>query len=339
MNERSASAVEQIVNLSWQRSDWNWLAHAFPQYRWLHRTCWGHPLPLWVPRHALWVRMHAAIQAASDCRGTPSVLVSHGPIPASYGATAAARLCPETPHLVYAFNFTELPTGLRHRWMRLAFKSVDKFTVFSSMERQLYARHFDLPIERFDMLPWSARPLAVDRQAPALVQGDYICAIGSQGRDYRVLLQAMARLPGIRLVLVAHPENLQGCEIPGNVSVRTRIPLADVSNILAHSRFMALPLRDNEVPCGHVTIVSALHEGKAVLATNSSGVHDYITHGQTGWLCDANDPAVWAEQIQALWEQPERTHALGQQGQAFAKQHCDEASAVRYFQQVLKGWA
>lgn len=327
--------IKQVVNLSWQDPAWNWLAHAFTHQHWVHHTSRLTKLPSWLPKQATWARLAAAWRAVGATRQSSSVLVSHGPIPATYGALLLRLFNPGTPHLIYAFNFTDLPQGLKRRVMSLAFRQADRMAVFSTLERELYAKHFALPESRFDMIHWAAHPLALDATAPALVDGDYICAIGSQGRDYPTLLRAMQSLPNIKLVLVAHPENMAGCQVPDNVKVYTSIPLLQVSNILAHSRFMVLPLRDSEVPCGHVTIVSAFHQGKAVIVTDSRGVHDYVQDHVTGRLVPPADAQAMADCIQAQWHNTEDTRQLALAGQAFGARHCTEAAAVQYFQQFM----
>lgn len=332
----SKSAIEQVVNLSWQNPTWNWLAHAFPSQQWLHVTSRVIQVLPWLPKQASWARLVAGLKAVMATRARPSILVSHGPIPATYGALIKRLLNPRVPHLIYAFNFTDLPKGLKARLMGRAFRYADRYTVFSTVEKDLYARYFQLPLDRFDMIHWAANPLPHDASEQPMASGDYVCAIGSQGRDYPTLLEAMARLPHIKLVLVAQPQNLVGCQIPANVVVHTNISLPQVANILTHCRFMVLPLRDAEVPCGHVTIVSAFHQGKAVLATDSKGVHDYITDLTTGRLAPPNNAEQLAQLIQTLWQDPEGTTALGQAGQRFAAQHCTEAAVVRYFEQFIK---
>jgi len=236
-------------------------------------------------------------------------------------------------HLAFSFNFTDLPTGIQRKVMERAFRSVERFTVFSSVERQLYAQYFNLPIERFDLLHWGVRPPRV--KGPPLEEGDYLCAIGGQARDYATLMRAMARLPHLRLVLVATPQSLMNVDIPANVSVHTNIPLAMAMNILAYSRYMVLPLRDNRVPCGHVTLVAAMHLGKAVIATGSAGLLDYITPGVSGLTCPAGDHAALARTIQSVHDDPEMAPRLGLAGQLFAHTHCVEERVVEYFQQFL----
>lgn len=239
-------------------------------------------------------------------------------------------------HLAFSFNYTVLPTGMNRRLMAQAFRSVERFVVFSSVERELYAEYFDLPVDRFDMLYWDVQPPNVDPSEPPLERGDYICAIGSQARDYATLLRAMRRLPSFRLVIVAAPENLVNIEIPANVSVHTNIPNGQAMNILAHSRYMVLPLRDTKVPCGHVTLVSAMHLGKAVIATESAGLLDYISPGVTALTCPARDDVAWAMTMQAIHDDPAMSRRLGLAGQLFVRKHCVEERVVEYFRQFLR---
>jgi glycosyltransferase involved in cell wall biosynthesis len=233
----------------------------------------------------------------------------------------------QVPHLAYAFNFTDLPTGLAHKTMARAYRQVSRFVVFSTLERELYARHFDLPIERFDMMHWAVQPRDASAEPP-VEAGDYICALGSQARDYATLFQAMVGLPHIRLVVVAQPENLRDLTIPSNVSLYTAIPATQAANILAHSRFTVIPLRDSVVPCGHVTIVSAMHAGKAIVATESAGIRDYLKSGDTGALVPARDADALSQQISELYENPLAAGEMGRRALDFARLHCVESRVV-----------
>lgn len=327
----------RIINLSELAPQWNWVGPAFRDtgQDWRHVSSQGSRLPSWLPRRATLARAIAAQQAVALLGKGPSVLVTHGPRPALYGALLAGRRFPQMRHLAFSFNYTELPTGLPHRMMALAFRSIERFVVFSGMERKLYADHFDLSVNRFDMLHWGVRAPDVDCDEPPAVQGKYICALGSQGRDYRTLLLAMRRLPKLRLVVVAAPENLHKLAVPSNVTVLTNIPLAQAMNILAHSRFMVLPLKHNRVPCGHVSIVSAMHLGRAVIASNSSGLEDYITPHATGLTFPAGDDVALAAAIATLHDDPALALQLGLGGQRFAREHCTEENTVGYLRRFL----
>jgi glycosyltransferase involved in cell wall biosynthesis len=101
--------------------------------------------------------------------------------------------------------------------------------------------------------------------------------------------------------------------------------------VLAHARFSIVPLRDAEVPCGHVTLVAAMHHAKALVVTDSRGVSDYVRHEHNALLVPAGDPTALATAMLRLWNDPVLCARLGAQGQAFAREHTTEGSTAHYF--------
>ncbi|HAF00215.1 MAG TPA: hypothetical protein DCO68_12075 [Methylophilaceae bacterium] len=328
----------KILNLTdFADRNWNWLKEEFddPSLEWVHYPSQAIQLPAFIPKKATISRVVSAFQAVASTVNKPALLVSHGPRPALYGGNFAKIMNPDLPHLVYSFNFTNLPNGFLHKSMTKAFKQADRFVVYSTLEKQVYADYFDIPPESIDMLHWAVHAPQPNLSEPPVEQGEYICALGSQGRDYETLFAAMARLSNIKLVVVATQECIRHLSIPDNVKVYTNIPLTQAHNILMHSRFMALPLRDSEVPCGHVTIVSGMFFKKAIIVTDSKGVHDYITNEQTGLTFEPQNVDELAQKIQSLWENRAKTNTLAESGYAFAHQHCTHHNAVNYFKNFL----
>ncbi len=187
-------------------------------------------------------------------------------------------------HYVFSFNFPELPKGFRVHLMRYAFRQVKQFTVHSSVEREIYGDYFHIPAERIRLRLWSIGVPEVSPDFP-LQAGRYISAIGGNGRDYRTLIEAARKLPGIPFVLVVRPDNLIGLEIPVNVKPMVNMSFEASMNIMLHSACTVLPLSVSTVPCGHVTLVCAMHLAKPVVATDSKGICDYILPGYNGVLC------------------------------------------------------
>jgi hypothetical protein len=68
-----------------------------------------------------------------------------------------------------------------------------------------------------------------------------------------------------------------GLDVPPNVRVIVNAPFEEAMNILQYSAFTVLPLSTSTTPCGHVTLVCAMHLGKTVVATASAGIADYMT--------------------------------------------------------------
>jgi glycosyltransferase involved in cell wall biosynthesis len=329
----------KIINLTdFDDPSWCWLREEFLTSKdsWLHLTSQSIKIPNILPKKDSLKRAVSAYKAVKESLTEKSVLVSHGPRPAYYGASAAKILNPDLTHLVYSFNFTDLPTGLQHKAMMKAYKQVERFVVYSSLEKKLYADYFEIPIESIDMLHWSVHNPNVDKLETAIESGQYICAIGSQGRDYETLIKAMRKLKNIKLVLVASPQSVQSLEIPENVKLYTNISLQSAHNILAHSQFMVVPLRDSKVPCGHVTLVSGMYLNKAMIVTDSEGIHDYIKSDKTGVCCEPKNPDDLAKKIQRLWEDVAVRETISQAGNTFAHTFCTPKTVINYFDAYLK---
>jgi len=324
--------IHHVINHSWQNPAWNWLASALPELAWSHHTRQG----LRWPSSEFLRSVAAAFRTALAARKPSTLVVSHGPLPAVYAGLAMMLLCPGRPHVVYAFNFTQLPHGLKRKVIAWVLRRATRLVVFSSMEKVLYAQHFGLPLDRIDFVPWAAKPLEGNTCPPDLPAGDFVCAIGSQGRDYATLIEAARAVPEIPLVAVVNPENLSGLDVPSHVKVYTRLPLEQVGGILKRSRFMVLPLATSEVPCGHVTLVSAFHASKAVIVTGSTGVQDYLQEGHNGLSVPPKVPEAMAQAMRSLWESKDDCQVLGEHGRSYATAHCTEEAVIQYFRGVLK---
>jgi glycosyltransferase involved in cell wall biosynthesis len=333
--------ITQIINVSdLSPPPWNWLADHFPSDRLSWKQCSSYSARSRPPLLEIRLRQAGAGLSARHLvrnhRAGRSIIVSHGPRPALYVELARAAR-DQAVHLVFSFNFTDLPTGAIQTLMRRHLTRADRFVVASSVEREIYSEYFQIEASRIDVLLWSIRPPIEELSKPARFgDGPYICAIGSQARDYETLIEAMRRIPTIKLVLVASPHSLPRMAIPANVKVLTDVPLSDAMNVLAHSQFMVLPLRDSRVPCGHVTVVSAMHLGKAILATNSTGLRDYLIKDKNAEFVAPKNPTHLADQVERLSAHPSLLKCMGDSGLAFARENCTEDSAVGYFRRFLR---
>jgi glycosyltransferase involved in cell wall biosynthesis len=326
-----------IINLSELDPSWNWLSDEFddPNLTWSHYSTHMVNVPKILPKKQLIKRLISAKDAVQSSKKQRSLLVSHGPRPTLYSVSIAKILGADFPHLSYSFNFTNLPMGIQHKLMANAFQQPTKFVVYSSLEKKLYSEYFNIDENKIDMLHWGVHEPNIDYSTLPIESCEYICAVGSQGRDYEVLFTAMRKLKNIKLVLVATAESIQHLSVPENVKVHTNIPLAQAHNIILHSKFMVLPLRDSQVPCGHVTIVSGMFFKKAMLVTNSEGVHDYIQDNITGQFFNPHDAQGLSAKIEALWNNQKEIEQLANTAYEFAKSNCTEKTVINYFQNFL----
>lgn len=337
MTLRAAAADVRLVNLSELSPQWQWLREPLRA----DIPDWHHVSTLSMPRR--WpaggtreTRWRATVEAGRlfDAHPGPNILVSHGPRPATYwGLFGHSKLA---AHDVYSFNFTDLPTGLGRRVAARSFRNATRFVVSSNWERKLYAEYFDIPIERIDFQAWGVQPPSEDvRNTERPLVGPYICALGSQARDYATLVEAMRRLPDLRLVIVATPESVRDIALPSNVELHCNIPFARAMQFLRHSELTVLPLNDVEARCGHVTAVAALHMGTPVVSTDCRGLDDYLINDQTAVVTPSGSPELMAQAIEALVADGLRKQSLALRGQAFALQHCTEAAVIARFRASL----
>ncbi len=216
-----------------------------------------------------------------------------------------------------------------------SFRNVDRFIVYSSLEKELYPAFFGIPPEKIDVVLWGVGAPPVSPEYP-LVDGDYACALGGNKRDYGTLLKAAELKPGIRLELVVRPQTLKDFTLPPNVNVRVNLPLAETMNILKFSKFMALPLDGDLIPAGHVTLVSAQHLGKAMIITESKGVADYILPGVNALTCPPGDAECMAEKMELLWEDRKTRENLERGGKNFATRHLSEEHVREHLARVIR---
>ncbi|GEM_PF-447374 len=333
----SANSPSIVFCAPYVNDNWKWFTHVIGEdgIRWyfFHDKPRG-LLEKYIKRPNL-SRIRACLEAILFAKKhNVKLIVSHEARFAFWCAFFAKWLGVQIEHISSSFNFTELPQGLKRTIMASAYTNVSQFIVHTKGEEQLYSDYFDIPIERFKTILWSDACHEVSPEEP-LELGDYIGALGSNMRDYRSLMEAMEKLPDIKLILVASPDSLKNLRIPSNVKVISGIPYPHAMNILKYSRFMVLPLQGSEIRCGHVTLVAAMYLGKAFIATKSSGIADYVLDNYNAIACEPFAPDALAEAIRALWDDPEKCQQIGENGRQFAEKYCAVDIAVQHWRHLL----
>lgn len=242
-------------------------------------------------------RYRAAFQAVRAAKGMP--IISHLPRMTAAVSMVQAISSKRSPHLAFAFNFTDLPKGWSRRYMVDAFSRVDEFFVFSEYERELYPRYFSLPQERFTSVIWTQDPPRLSGDPSPFVPNSYVSAVGGEGRDYETLLAAAGTLPEINFVIIARPYTVMG-PLPPNVRLLANVPAELTWRIALESSCLIVPLKTRETCCGHITIVSGQLLGIPIISTVSEATREY-TKDVT--LCEPGDVAQLASLIHRHHEQ------------------------------------
>jgi glycosyltransferase involved in cell wall biosynthesis len=147
--------------------------------------------------------------------------------------------------------------------------------------------------------------------------GNLILSVGEvRGRDYLTLLKAVDGL-SVNVQIIAsgywyarqHGKNLQE-NLPSNVTISAYVEQCELRNLYARMQFMVLPLNSG-VPGGATAALEAMCMGRAVIASRTANICDYIRDGETGLLVNPGDAGALREAIQFLIQHPEEAQRLG----------------------------
>jgi glycosyltransferase involved in cell wall biosynthesis len=338
VGEKPVTSMPLIVNCAHITSREGFVeSHTENMFRWLHFSATDPANIPFLGRNGNLRRFTSCLRAARAAQRLDANLVlTHDPR-ISFVVQHFLNACGyRGPHLASFFNYPWLPKGLKGSFHAWGLRGIDKFVVYSTMERRLYHEYFKIPLERFEFMHFGVALPKVDSPEKPIVDGDYLCALGGQSRDYRTFVESVRLLPEINAVIVARPENLIGIDIPHNIKVMTNIPYGQAMNVLAFSRFMALPLEGADVPCGHITMVNAMHLGKALGITRSTGVADYVREDENALTFSAGSVDEMTSVLRRMWCDPELCARLGAAGRAFAAAHCTEARSFAGFKRILR---
>ena len=322
---------KRIVVLHDGGEHWRWIAHHMPDVDWCFVAA---PAGSGAIRNR-GARIAATFRAARMAHKADLILSFDAGL-AALLELARRALRVRTPHVSYFLNFDRLPTGLRQVRQARLFRTVNRFTVSSTMERQLYANHFGIDPARIDVLLWGVNaPVASDARPTG---ADYVCAVGGNARDYTSLMAVAAARPAIRFIVVVRPANLDGLTVPPNVETLCNIPYADAMAVVQGARLMALPLVATDTPCGHVTIVSAFYLGTPVVVTASSGIDDYVCNGETGLVAIPGSVESLGSAIDRVWNDPELAGQLCGAAKDFVEAHCTEVNYPPHVRKMLSAY-
>jgi len=86
----------------------------------------------------------------------------------------------------------------------------------------------------------------------------------------------------------------------------------ELKRLYAQSQFIVLPLYDVPFSAGVTATLEAMCAGRAVIATRSRGLLDYVVDGETGILVSPGDVGAMRDAIRDLLAHPKEARRLGQ---------------------------
>jgi glycosyltransferase involved in cell wall biosynthesis len=161
---------------------------------------------------------------------------------------------------------------------------------------------------------------------------DMICSAGAEMRDYPTLLEAL-RGTGIRCHVATDHVRIDRFGFGRRVSADAfsaaaaedvtigRLPLTDLRDTYARSRFVVVPLRKTDTDNGINVILEAMAMGKPVICSRTQGQVDVIQEGVTGLFVPVGDARALREAMVSLWNDPDRASEMGRAARAYVVKH------------------
>jgi len=316
--------------------DWNWVADKVDT-----RIEWSMLSSRLTSRRSIitnpkQTRHWTALRAVWQSRKS-DLLVTHGTLMAVWVGVFKRLLGINTTHLAWSFTMPNYDdySFKRKALFRFGLRDVDRFVMYSSVETKNYPAYLKLPPERFKMIPWSVERPDFDTSVQPIIEGEYISAIGGEGRDYRTLFEAARSIPDIKMVVVASPQSIAGLDVPENVELFVNIPYEDAMNIAYHSKFMVLPLISDQIPCGHGSLIAQFYMGKATIVTDSAAMEGYSYPEENVLTYPAKADKALRNAIVRLSDNESLRHTLSLNAHKFALENCTEDFTVNYFNKYI----
>lgn len=137
---------------------------------------------------------------------------------------------------------------------------------------------------------------------------------GDRDRDADTLFAALALVhaqrPDVELVVQTASEKTP----PDAVTTIRHLPHSELRDLYASASLVAIATRPNLHVSGMTVSLEAMASGRAVVATRTPGMDDYISDGETGLLSTPADAPALAANILALLSDPARAAEMGAAG-------------------------
>jgi len=245
------------------------------------------------------------------------------------------------PHVAMMYQFEKPNIQVP---MRLFGSSLHALVTWTSVQRRFAIERLGFPEERCYFVRYQVDQLFF---RPQDSPEDMICGVGAEMRDYPTLLDALrgtdlkchiatdhVRIPG-RVRLTADrrvPIETYRALAGPNVTFGRLSGFLELRELYARSRFVVVPLVASNSDNGGTVILQAMAMGKPVICSRTRGQVDVIEDGVNGLLVPIGDPRALREAVLALWNDPDRTRAMG----ARARAHVERLHTIEQFSDSVR---
>ena len=293
------------------------------------------PMPAWQQRvDTLPPRVRDADTIAAILRraGRYDAVVLDGSARRDQVAAALLRRRRRQPAILVADSTWKAGGGLDTVVNRAGIRMIDgprtTFCVLTRFETESFPRTWGLRSSRVCFTPW---PVTLKDELPSTDNGR-VFAGGNSLRDYGPLIAAAGRIDAPVDIATSVLAGARLGPTAPNLSIAPR-PQDEYDAMLRAAAVVVVPLeRREDRASGQTTYVNAMARGKAIVVTDTPGVRDYITDGETGLIVAPRDAEAMAGAVSRLLADPDERTRIGRR----AREHAlGELTLTHYAQRLL----
>jgi glycosyltransferase involved in cell wall biosynthesis len=224
-------------------------------------------------------------------------------------------------HIVTAHSIS---SGRRGKLLKFLHRSIELLIVYSDTVYQQCRDSIGIPESKLHLSLYHTDNHFFSRKQN-IIRRNQICSVGLEKRDYPTLIEAVRDLD-IEVRLTAFSpwsrdnNEVNESNLPPNVNVK-RYSYTELRDLYAESRFLVLPLYNNEYAAGITALYEAMAMECPAIVSQTNGLRNMIQDGRTGIFVPPSDPIALRNAIIELLENPARAEQIGQNGRRLIEEH------------------
>ena len=212
----------------------------------------------------------------------------------------------------------------KQKVFRSVVSGVDAFITLSIEEAEAMKRIYPKKAQNIVYLPFACDG-SYYKPIEGLVEEDFILSVGRDpGRDLFTLCKAVSGL-GVSCKVTAKKTQLDAVgDVPSEIE-RQDFTSKELLEAYTKAKLVAIPLNpkypNDSMGCS--TLVEAMAMSKAIVATDTVTMRNYITDGVNGRLVPQGDSDTLRVVIKELLQDDEQRNILGKNAREFVIRNCD----------------
>lgn len=232
----------------------------------------------------------------------------------------------------------DAPIGRRGRSLAVpALRRAEAVWALSPAQLDVLARDWRVNRDRLHLLHFGIDAEFWHSDGDA--EPDLVLGAGSdRHRDHQLLVEAMRRLrsrrPSVRLELVTQ----HAVEVPAQLGQKhDSLTHPEMRGAYSRASVVALALKPNLHLSGLSVLLEAMACSRPVVITDSPGLQEYVTDGESGIVVQPGDPDALAAGVGELLADPDRARAIGGAGRAAIRERFTTIRQAERMAEILAG--